>query len=89
VVADRRPQRRPNPASTRADEAHPRCSHCGRVHDPQAWRGFELLDLIASDRVCAFATSWPDDVVIEVRRCTCGQVTARKASGPPAALASP
>jgi hypothetical protein len=48
-------------------------------HDILTWRGLELLDQIASDRVCEFVTTWPDNVVIEVRRCPCGQVTARKA----------
>jgi hypothetical protein len=57
---------------------HGRCRRCGEVHDADAWRRFELLDQIESERLCALVTNWPDDIVIEVRRCACGEVTARK-----------
>jgi hypothetical protein len=68
----------PSPPSTRGEGAQARCRHCGEVHDVDAWREFELLDQIESERLCALVTSWPDEAVIEVRRCTCGEVAARK-----------
>ena len=39
----------------------------------------ELVERIDGERVREILTSWPDAAVIEVRRCTCGQVVARKA----------
>jgi hypothetical protein len=58
------------------------CSRCGMDCDVQAWRGLDLVERVASDRVREFVTIWPDDTVIEVRRCACGQLIARKSSGP-------
>jgi hypothetical protein len=58
------------------------------AYDARAWRGFELVEQIAGERLRAFVTSWPDDAVIEVRRCACGQVVARKSRRPGALLAS-
>ncbi len=54
------------------------CSRCGVGCDAQAWREFELVERVASERLQEFVTIWPDDTVIEVRRCACGQVVARK-----------
>jgi hypothetical protein len=64
--------------STPTGNAQAPCSRCGVAFEPRAWRTFELVEQIASDRVREFVTIWPDHAVIEVRRCACGQIIARK-----------
>jgi hypothetical protein len=54
------------------------CSQCGLAFAAQAWRELELVERIGSERIREFVTSWPDDTNVEVRRCACGRVTARK-----------
>ena len=48
------------------------------AHEAKAWRELELVETIGSERIREFALSWPNDTSVEVRRCTCGRVTARK-----------
>jgi hypothetical protein len=54
------------------------CGRCGLAFAAQAWRELELVERIGSERIREFVTSWPDDTSVEVRRCACGRVTARK-----------
>jgi hypothetical protein len=58
------------------------CGHCGEPCAPGAWKEFERVGQIASERVREFVTSWPDSAVIDVRRCRCGHVIARKSRAP-------
>jgi hypothetical protein len=53
------------------------CASCGRAHAISAWRRLELVDRIEQDRLAMVVTSWPLEVAIEVRRCTCGELMAR------------
>jgi DNA-directed RNA polymerase subunit N (RpoN/RPB10) len=66
----------PRPAKTLTSPA--RCSQCGLAFEANSWHELELVERIADERVRDFVTSWRDDVMIEVRRCTCGRVIARK-----------
>ncbi|MGO9834164.1 MAG: hypothetical protein ACLP1X_08120 [Polyangiaceae bacterium] len=53
------------------------------TYDANAWREFQLVDRMTSEQVREFVTNWPDCAEIEVRRCACGQVIARKSGCPP------
>jgi hypothetical protein len=54
------------------------CGRCGVAYDADEWCEFQLVDRMTSEQVREFVTNWPDYMVIEVRRCACGQVIARK-----------
>jgi hypothetical protein len=61
-----------------------RCIRCALALDPSAWRDLELVERIASERVRELVNGWPEGATVEVRRCTCGHVIARKAELPSA-----
>jgi hypothetical protein len=48
------------------------------VLEVDLWRELELVERLACERVREIVTAWPDDTTIEVRRCRCGHVIARK-----------
>jgi hypothetical protein len=54
------------------------CAGCGHAHDASAWRLLELVDRIARERLTEVVTTWPDELTVEVRRCTCGGLMARR-----------
>ncbi len=56
-----------------------RCSGCGAAFETHAWRRLELVERVGPERVREVLTTWPDDVIVEVRRCLCGRALARKA----------
>jgi hypothetical protein len=53
------------------------CHGCGHARDSTEWGRLELVDRLAHERLAAVVTSWPVQVTIEVRRCTCGELMAR------------
>jgi hypothetical protein len=73
--------------STPTGEASAPCSACGLA--TAAWDELELVERIVSERVQELVTSWPDAEAIEVRRCPCGQIIARKSRRPSDAVRAP
>jgi hypothetical protein len=64
--------------SRRVSEMLETCNGCGRAHDVAGWRRLELVDRLADERLTQVVTSWQNEVIIEVRRCACGELMARK-----------
>jgi hypothetical protein len=59
------------------------CAGCGHAHDAAAWRRLALVDRFALDRLTEVVTIWPAGMAIEVRRCTCGGLMARRRAARP------
>ena len=56
-----------------------RCGRCRAEYGEDAWRALECVDRIVAARVRGLVTVWPDDVVVDIRRCrACGGAIARK-----------
>jgi hypothetical protein len=56
-----------------------RCGRCRQEYAADAWRRLAVVERILTGRIRALVTSWPEGIVIEIRRCTsCGASIARK-----------
>jgi hypothetical protein len=52
-----------------------RCTKCLRS---DLWHRLELVERMLEPEIRTQVTTWPDGIVIEVRRCSCGSSIARK-----------
>jgi hypothetical protein len=53
------------------------CRLCRTVRDEKAWLALPRVARVAEDELATFVSRWPDDVVVDVRACTCGAHIAR------------
>ena len=58
------------------------CGKCQAGYDGARWRSLVLLEELRHDQLGDILSAWPWqlDVVLEVRRCRCGQPVARLSS---------
>ncbi len=55
------------------------CGACCKTYDEAAWRALAVSERIEPPEVRRVLSHWPDDLLIEVRRCKgCGRTIAAK-----------
>jgi hypothetical protein len=54
------------------------CNSCGKTYGEAAWRRLSVSERIAAPEVRRHVIHWPEGLLIEVRRCSCGRTIAAK-----------
>jgi hypothetical protein len=75
-------------ATTSGARAHPSprlwgtvCVACSAVHHAKSWQALPVAARLGAHEVSRNVVDWPEGMLVEVRRCTCGQLMARKIEG--------